>query len=104
MANGFSVDLGALGGAVDGINDTLDEVQAHDVKAINCGDSAYGHDRLAGIVADFCDRWDLGVQNLATDGQTIADRLNTAMQAYEEADQNLAQVFTGIGPDPAAGA
>ena len=80
----------------------MDEVQAHDVKAINCDDSEYGHDRLASTVADFCDRWDLGVKNLATDGQTIADRLNSAMQAYEEADQNLAAVFKGTGPDPAA--
>lgn len=101
MAGGFSVDLGALGDAVSGINSTIDEVQAHNVAATNCSSAAYGHDRLANTMADFCDRWQRGVQNLATDGQTIADRLNNAMQAYEEADQKLALTFQGSGPDPA---
>lgn len=101
MTGGFSVDLHALGNAVEGINNTLDDVQAHNVKAVNCDSSAYGHSALASTVADFCDRWQRGVQNLATDGQAIADRLNSALQAYEETDQNLASVFHGSGPDPA---
>lgn len=102
MATGFHVDLTALGQAVSGINQTLDEVQAHAVSAVNCAGSAYGHDGLASIMADFCDRWQLGVTNLATDAQQIAVQLNN-MQAYELADTNLSEVFQGpANTDPAA--
>src|SRR4030081_3780526 len=103
VATGFSVDLPALGQAVSGINGTLDEVQAHDVSAVNCASSAYGHDNLASTMADFCDRWQLGITNLAKDAQGIATQLNSNLQAYEEADTNLSQVFRGpASADPAA--
>lgn len=102
MPSGFSVDLTALGQAVSGINQTLDEVATHDVSAVNCSSSAYGHDALASTMTDFCDRWQLGVTNLAKDAQAIAGQLNNNLQAYEEADTKLSQVFQGPA-DPAAG-
>ena len=103
MATGFSVDLTALGQAVSGINETLDEVATHDVSAVNCASSAYGHDNLASTMADFCDRWQLGVTNLATDAQGIASLLNDNLQAYEEADTKLSEIFQGpANTDPAA--
>jgi hypothetical protein len=104
VATGFSIDLMALGQAVSGINGTLDEVATHDVSAVNCASSAYGHDNLASTMADFCDRWQLGVTNLAKDAQAIATQLNNNLNAYEEADTNLSRVFRGpANPDPAAG-
>jgi hypothetical protein len=104
MMTGFSVDLTALGQAVSGINETLDEVETHDVSAINCSGSAYGDDGLASTMADFCDRWQLGVANLATDVQEIAARLNSNLQAYELADTDLGTTFRGTAnADPAAG-
>lgn len=103
MAAGFSIDLNAMGEAVSGVNGTLDEVQAHNVAAANCASSAYGHDALASTMADFCDRWQLGVTNLASDVQQIVTQLNQNMQAYELADTSLTEIFKGSGADPAAG-
>jgi hypothetical protein len=103
MPSGFSVDLTALSMAVSGINGTLDEVAQRDVAAVNCASSAYGHDGLASTMADFCDRWQLGVTNLASDAQAIATQLNNNLQAYELADTKLSEVFQSpSGSDPAA--
>jgi hypothetical protein len=73
------------------------------VSAINCSNSAYGHDGLASTMADFCDRWQGGVTSLATDVQEIATRLNSNLQAYELADTDLSATFQGpANADPAA--
>ena len=67
----------------------------------------YGHDKLAETIADFCDRWELGVEHLATDGQEVASRLSHSVQAYLKVDQAAKGRMDGIfarptGPDPAA--
>jgi hypothetical protein len=101
MAAGFRVDLSALHQAVSGINDTLDEVLTHDVAAVNCAGAAYGHDDLADVMTDFCDRWQIGLTNLATDVQEVAARLDDNLQAYQQADADVSGMFQGP-VDPAA--
>ena len=106
MPDGFRVDLGALKDAADGVSGTLDQVRTRKVSDIDCDKAAVGHGRLADTISDFCDRWSLGVDNLATDAQEIADRLTDCVKAYEELDQGARdrfdQILRGGGDDPAA--
>jgi hypothetical protein len=108
MSDGFRVDLGALEDAAIGINTTLNDLRATRVDDIDGRAADYGHDRLAETIADFCDRWQLGVDHLATDAQEIAGRLSHSVQAYLKVDQDAEGRMDGIlqrqnGPDPAAG-
>jgi hypothetical protein len=102
---GFSVDLTALAEATQGINATLAQVSSAKVSDYTGNTSSFGNDDLAGTVADFGDRWQIGVQNLAKDGQAIAQRLTDCVNAYRKVETANHQRFTGIlqgtGPDPA---
>ena len=87
---------------------TLEELSVSPVDDIDGDRASYGHDDLAGTVADFCDRWKIGVQHLAADGQEVADRLDHCVQAYRRADQGASDRLHGIlsrttGTYPAAG-
>ncbi|MFI9387636.1 type VII secretion target [Kutzneria sp. NPDC052558] len=105
MADGFSVDLGALEDAAAGVNTTLVDLKAHKVSDLGGVKGDYGHDDLADTVADFCTRWELGVENLAKDGQEVATRLSQSVQAYLQVDQAAKGMFDKIltrttGDDP----
>jgi hypothetical protein len=107
MSDGFRVDLPALEKASAGINMTLEDLTIAKVDVLDGKSSAYGHDGLASVVADFCDRWEIGVEHLAADGQEVADRLSQSVQDYRKADTAAADRLNGIlqrttGPDPAA--
>jgi hypothetical protein len=107
MADGFSVDLGALESASSGIDDTLTDLKKVRVDSLDGSASDYGHDQLAGTVKDFCDRWEIGVEHLAADGREIADRLRQSVQDYLAVDKAAKGHLDGIfknatGPDPAA--
>ncbi|MEU4239332.1 hypothetical protein [Actinoplanes sp. NPDC026619] len=107
MAEGFRVDLGALEDAATGINKTLNDLKAKRIDDLDGRAADYGHGKLADTVADFCDRWELGVEHLATDGQEIVGRLNHSVQAYLKVDQAAKGRMDGIfhqqtGADPAA--
>jgi hypothetical protein len=107
VADGFQVDLGALEGAVEGINDTLAQLQAAPVDSLDGTAADYGHDDLADTVATFCDRWEIGIEHLATDARQIAQRLNDSLKAYLAADTTARGRMDGIfgspaGPDPGA--
>lgn len=107
MPEGFRVDLAALQDAADGVGGTLDEVARHKVSDIDCDPSAVGHDRLGATVADFCDRWSRGVDNLAEDGRQVAGRLTDCVNAYQAMDQEAQEHLDGLlqrstGEDPAA--
>ena len=71
MADGFYVDFGALHDAAEGITDTLDAMATKKVSDIDAPRSAFGHDGLAGTVADFCDRWEIGVEHLTKDAEAV---------------------------------
>ena len=107
MADGFSVDLGALEDAASGIDDTLNDLKKSRVDSIGGSTGDYGHDHLASTVKDFCDRWEIGVEHLATDGREIVDRLKQCVQDYVAADKGARGRLDGVfkqatGPDPAA--
>lgn len=105
MSDGFRVDLGALEKAAEGVNATLYQLNATKVNDLvgNQGDIGHGH--LAETVTDFCDRWDLGIEHLAKDGQEIASRLSKCVQNYLHTDNSLKGYLDGIlehhsGGDP----
>lgn len=106
MADGFAVDIDGLQLAASGVTETLIAVNQHKVSDIDADKSAFGHDRLAGTVADFCDRWSIGVGHLAKDDGEIAERLLRAAIAYAGVDRQGANMSNGIlrvlsGADPA---
>ena len=107
MSDGFRVDLGALENAAAGVNETLADLKAAPVDSLDGDAGAYGHDHLAGVVTDFCDRWEVGIEHLATDGQEVAQRLTDSVEAYVAVDKAAKGRMDGIfqsptGPDPAA--
>jgi hypothetical protein len=107
VSDGFRVDLGALERAAEGVNETLAGLKAVRVDALDGSVADYGHDRLAATIKDFCDRWEIGVEHLATDGREVAQRLNDSLKAYLAADKAAKGRMDGIyqsttSPDPAA--
>jgi hypothetical protein len=107
VSDGFRVDLPALEDAAAGINMTLEDLGRARVDSLDGRSAGYGHDQLADTVADFCDRWEIGVEHLATDGQEVAQRLSQSVQDYRKVDDAAKDRLTGIlqsssGPDPAA--
>lgn len=107
MAEGFSVDLGALQNAAEGVMDTLNAMATKKVKDIDAPSEAFGHDKLGGTVSDFCERWDIGVGHLAKDANEVAERLVASVNAYAHFERTAQQHFEQIlqsstGPDPAA--
>jgi len=107
VSDGFRVDLGTLERAAEGVNETLSGLQTARVDALDGNAADYGHDHLAETVEDFCDRWEIGVEHLASDGREIAQRLNDSVRAYLAADRAAKGRMDGIyqsatGPDPAA--
>lgn len=106
MLDGFRVDLPALTKAEEGVNNTIGAMAKKRVRDIDCPADGFGHDRLAATVAEFCDRWDTGVENLAEDAKEIAGRLAHCVQVYRQMDEAARARFEGIiqrsfGGDPA---
>lgn len=107
MPEGFSVDIGALQNAAEGVMDTLNAMATKKVKDIDAPGDAFGHDKLGGTVSDFCERWDIGVGHLAEDANEVAERLVSSVNAYAHFERTAQQRFAEIlqssaGPDPAA--
>lgn len=107
MSGGYRVDLTALRQAAEGVDDVLGRLAEKKVGDIAPDTSSLGHEALGSVVSDFCDRWQRGVDNLATDAQQIASRLTHNVYAYEHVEQTVKGTFDGIlgsssGPDPAA--
>jgi hypothetical protein len=105
MSDGFRVDMGALDRAAAGVDGTLDEVDQQSVSDIPHDEAAFGHERLATTVSDFCSRWQTGVDNLTKDGREIAARLTANVKLYRKAEQGIQNTITngilvGRGPDP----
>lgn len=106
MPDGFRVDLPALKKAAEGVNSTIGAMAKKRVRDIDCPADGFGHDRLAATVAEFCDRWDMGVENLTEDAKEIAGRLAHCVQVYRQTDEAARAHFEGItqrssGDDPA---
>ncbi|MBB5157348.1 hypothetical protein [Saccharopolyspora phatthalungensis] len=107
LVEGFRVDLTALTHASEGVRDTIDSMNRRRVRDIDCPADAFGHDRLAATVADFCEHWDQGVSDLTEDVKEISARLAQCVQVYRHTDEAAQVHFEGIvlrasGGDPAA--
>ncbi|WP_406689347.1 hypothetical protein REH65_25040 [Saccharopolyspora sp. ID03-671] len=107
MSEGFRVDLHALEEASKGVSDTVQAARKDRVADLDTG-VEFGHERLAGTVTDFCDRWDLGVAHLVTDGSEVGGRLVHCVQVYRQTDEAARAQLEGLitrpaGNDPAAG-
>ncbi|MFJ8672585.1 hypothetical protein [Streptomyces sp. NPDC093589] len=105
MSEGFRVDLGALEKAAEGVNATLNDLKEKKVSDLDGDQGDFGHEQLAETVSDFCDRWELGIEHLAKDGQEVAFRLSKSVQNYMEIDAALKGHLDGIlerhsGRDP----
>jgi hypothetical protein len=61
MSDGFRVDIRALEDAAAGINMTLEDLGRSRVDTLDGRSDVYGHEHLADTVADFCDRWEIGI-------------------------------------------
>ncbi|MFD5734296.1 hypothetical protein ACFWIY_15865 [Streptomyces sioyaensis] len=107
MPDGFFVDLEALRKAASGISTILDAMATKKVSDIDAPKDDFGHDELAAAVVDFCDRWNIGVSHLASDGAEVSERLNHCVKSYEKAEQHFQLSAKGIlqsssGRDPGA--
>lgn len=108
MGYRFSVDLPALERAASGVDDVISEFSHLDLTHLATGTATVGDDGLAGVLGDFCSRWEQGVKHLVTEGQQIAGRLDYAARAYaayEKANQHAATkggIVVGNTADPGA--
>jgi hypothetical protein len=93
MTGDFHVDLVALEQAADGVKGALEQLGDRSVQDIGGAVADFGHDRLASILGDFCDRWQAGVSNLAKDCQEIASRLTDSVTTYRNIDEHSAGLF-----------
>lgn len=106
MSYRFSVDLSALERAADGVSEVLYEVGELNLTRLPTGADVAGDSGLANVLGDFCSRWQRGVQDLASEGRQIADRLGYAVHAYaayEEATRHAAAeggAISGSVPGP----
>lgn len=105
MGDGFSVDLDAMNGAVDGILQTMDQMATTRVSSLQSNQATMGHEALSSKFGEFCRRWDIGVDNLQHDAAVFANGLATAAKAYGATDLAQAAGFEGAigsstGPDP----
>jgi thiamine biosynthesis lipoprotein ApbE len=107
MSDGFMVDIGALVKAAEGVNGAIVDLGDNKVSSIGGSAADYGNAALAGTVADFCSRWQVGVQNLTNDASQVASRLALSAVAYARAEEKNVALATGVlqrrsGGDPAA--
>jgi hypothetical protein len=107
MSDGFEVDLTSLVRAAEGVNGVITDMQDNKVSDIDGSGADYGDGGLASVLADFCARWQVGVEHLTSDVQQVADRLTLSAQAYAEAERTNVSLISGLlreqaGTDPAA--
>jgi hypothetical protein len=106
MSGGFKVDLTALVNAAEGVNGSIAALSSEKVSGIAGFQASYGNDTLGSTVSDFCNRWQIGVQNLTTDANQVAGRLALSAVAYAHAEKKnvaaISGIFRGSGTDPAA--
>jgi hypothetical protein len=94
--DGFHVDLDALSAASIGITQTLKDMDQCKIRGI-CGEpEQYGHQGIHDVFANFCGRWQQGVDVLLEDAKSLRDGLNQAADAYARGDANAAVVPTNI--------
>ncbi|MCO5967692.1 hypothetical protein [Actinoallomurus soli] len=108
MTDGYKVNFDALAEAATGVNGTILALQNNKVSDIDGKKADYGDGDLGGMIADFCDRWEIGVEHLIKDSKEVANRLALSALAYAKAEKTSVARLHGLlqsrtGADPAAG-
>jgi hypothetical protein len=111
---GFGVDIGAMGQAIKGINDTVAALKeiapdgGHLVSATStfgmlCPDQdECGDEVLADALEEFFDRWRWGLRHLVKEGTEMVSALTDTKTVYEEAEDKVKQAFQLLLGDPNA--
>jgi hypothetical protein len=107
VPDGFEVDLTSLVRAAKGVNGVISDMQHNKVSDIGSPGADYGDGDLASVMSSFCDRWEIGVENLTRDASEVAGRLTKSAEAYATAEHTNVKLVCGImlrrsGADPAA--
>jgi len=107
MSEGFAVDVEALRKAAEGVVDTLNQLATKKVSDIDAPKEAFGYEALGDAVEEFCDRWQLGLDNLTKDAAQYVYRLAWSVHEYQRIEATVHESFDGIlrqldGKDPAA--
>lgn len=94
-ADGFAVDLGALGWARDRVGRLADDLSTprRDVTEELPRHTVFGHDRLAEAVREFAPRERSGLALLAGEAESIRHGLTETIRTYQKADEAAAQRF-----------
>lgn len=107
MPDGFEVDLTSLVRAAEGVNGVITDMQHSKVADIGGPGADYGDGDLASVMADFCARWEFGVEHLTKNANQVGGRLMLSALAYAQAEHTNVGMISGIlrqraGTDPAA--
>ena len=98
---GFHVDVSKLTEAANGISASVADQDRFALKRLPGQSTQYGNDDLHDAFADYCNRWNDGLDILTEDAKAISDSLSRVAQAYQAADRAAAGYLTA---DPATGA
>lgn len=83
----------ALLDAAHGVDAVMAELARHDVEDLVDHPTAFGHDGLGAVTADFAVRWSHGLANLTDDGNALAQGLQEAARTYAEAEDLAVEQF-----------
>ncbi|QZL04191.1 hypothetical protein K2224_14095 [Streptomyces sp. BHT-5-2] len=90
------MDIEALKNAGLGAADLMALLESHRVEDVECDADVVGHEGLSAALAGFCERWQVGVQNLTKDGRGLSRNLIDTAGAYLEVDHQVAANLTRI--------
>ncbi len=98
----FEVDLIALERAARGVADTVEFFKDKDVEDLVPVESAVGHEAVWGALAEFKDRWELGLNTLMRDVEEAAGRLGMVLRNYAQFDKTGAETLHAVAKDVGA--
>ena len=92
MTDRFLVVLDSLVQAASDVRRTSDAVRDGLVGALD-DEVAVGHDVLQGVLGEFGERWQLGLDALLSGQHDIADRLDACVASYASTDRAAASAY-----------
>ncbi|KJK51336.1 hypothetical protein UK23_07560 [Lentzea aerocolonigenes] len=109
---GYGVDLGAMGHAIKGVNDTVAALKdfAPDGGHLMASSTALGwlcpsedecgDEVLADALEEFFERWKWGVRHLVKEGAEMVTALTDTKSVYEKAEDKVKEGFQLLLGDP----
>jgi hypothetical protein len=91
---GFHVDVSVLDEVAKGVRESVADQTATALNDV-IEATACGHTRLDAAIANFCVRWNGGIDVLTVDASAIADGLGHAASLYRQVDAALAGALIG---------